>query len=312
MKRFYSLFTLSCILFTTTAFAQLKFTVKAMPDADTYGVYLKPCGDITPSSNTITGTGQATVVLPKGNNLINFKTYAGVWVESGDISGPEESPNNNYFSYGFLADSPQIVIEASKETLLFTFEVDGTATGAPKMLDNDTDPFASFPNSVNSNPGNEMSMLDFGVSPVGYYYYSGNYTIDDPASCQTVIDTTQTEPTDTTLTEPTDTTLTEPTDTTSNTGGTTTPTLEESIGNEMFTLAPNPTSHWVNVTFSTIVNYSEGTVRLWTVHGIVIGEMVRNGQGKMTLNVGALPNGIYYISYESEGKVLQRERFLKQ
>ena len=309
MNKLHLLLAACCILLTSTAFSQLKFNIKAMPDADTYGVYLKPCGDLTPSSNTITGTGQATVVLPLGNDANNLKAYAGVWTESGAVSAPDEAPSKNYFSFGFLADSPKIVVEAGKETLLFTFKVEGSALGAPQLLDNDTDPFANFPNSANSNPGNEISMLDFGVSPVGYYYYSGNFTDDDPTSCTGIVDTTIVEPTDTTIIEPTDTTQI---DTTMTGGGTTTSAWNQVAEKEVFILSPNPTSFWVNVEFSNVAAYSQGKIRLWTAQGISIGEMVRNGQKKLTVNVGGLPNGFYFISFESGGKVLQRERFIKQ
>ena len=158
MNRFRLLFSAVGIFLTATAFSQLKFEVKSMPDAYTFGVYVKPCGDVMPSANTITGTGQATVILPVGSNVTNLIAVSGVWVENSSVSGPAEAPNNNYFSYGFLADSPQIVYQAGEETLLFTFKVEGG--GQPTMLDNDNDPFAIFPNSLGSNPGNEMSVID--------------------------------------------------------------------------------------------------------------------------------------------------------
>ena len=204
-----------------------------MPDAGVYGVYVKPCGDIMPSASTITGSAQVTVVLPIGNDIKDLSLYAGVWQQNATVSGPEESPNKNYISFGFLTDSPQILLEVGKETLLFTFEIDGNAT-EPKLMDNNQDPFAVFPNSLNTNPGNEMSILDIGASPVGYYYYAGNYFDDDPKSCTVTVDTTNTETTDTT----------------SNNGETPTSTLDE-IGEEFyFTLSPNPTSQWIKVDFS--------------------------------------------------------------
>ena len=140
-----------------------------MPDAYTYGVYVKPCGDLMPSTNTITGTAQVTIVLPLGNNVTELTPTAGVWVDGGTVSGPVEAPNNNYFFFGFLSDDPQIQYSTEEATLLFTFKVEGTAE--PELFRNGEDPFGIFPNSMNSNPGNEISVIDVGVSPVGYYYY---------------------------------------------------------------------------------------------------------------------------------------------
>ena len=289
MNRFYLLLTTCCILITTTAFSQLKFNVKAMPEAYTFGVYVKICDATVPSTNTITGTGQATIVLPLGNNATDLQSLGGVWQESGSVSGPSESPNKNYFSFGFLADSPKIEFEVGQETLLFTFKVEGG--GTPVMLDNETDPFASFPNSMNTNPGNEMSVLDVGTQPVGYYYYSGNYTDDDLASCETQEEVEEVEE------EPTENP---------------TPTLEEIADGAFFTLSPNPTSSWINVEFSDGLAYEDGTVQLLTVHGVKLNEQESDGQSNIGMNVSSLPNGLYFINLESDGRTVQRERFMKQ
>lgn len=291
MNKFHLFTTLFCLLLTTSAFSQLKFNLKAMPDANTYGVYLRPCG-VNPSANTITGTGQVTVILPIGNNASNLKSIGGAWSESGTISGPVEAPNNNYFSFGFLADSPQIVFEAGKETLLLTFVVEGP--GIPTLMDNDTDPFAVFPNSTNTNPGNEMSTLDVGITPVGYYFYSGHYTDDDPTSCEDSSTTNNDDGDD------------------DDDDDTTTSVLEEVNDHAYFSLSPNPTSHQVNINFSQTDNRNEGMVRLWTSTGINLENQTSNGRDKLSMNVDDLPNGFYFISYEVAGEVLQRERFMKQ
>ena len=80
-----------------------------MPEVYTYGVFVKPCDGIIPSDNTITGTGQVTVILPMGNNIANLANHAGLWVDNAALSGPSESPDFNYFTFGFLNDSPKIV-----------------------------------------------------------------------------------------------------------------------------------------------------------------------------------------------------------
>ncbi|MEZ4957319.1 MAG: T9SS type A sorting domain-containing protein [Saprospiraceae bacterium] len=299
-----------CILITCTAFSQLKFNVKSMPDAGTYGVFVKPCGDLTPSANTITGSAQVTLVLPMGNDVASVSQYAGLWQQNATVSGPDEAPNKNYFSFGFLTDNPQIVLEAGKETLLFTFEINGSST-SPELLDNEHDPFAAFPNSLNSNPGNEMSILDVAVNPIGYYYYAGNYSEDDPNSCTVTVDTTVVEPIDSTDIEPVDTTDMEPVDTTTTNGENPTATLNEIGSGFYFSISPNPASDWIKVEFTNKGNKDSGRVRLFTANGVSIGEMKRDGQQKMKWNVSELPSGLYFLSFESDGRVMQRERFVK-
>ena len=144
-----------------------------------------------------------------------------------------------------------------------------------------------IPNSVNSNFGNDLAVIDFGTEPVSYYNYNGNYTDDDPASCSTEIDTT------------------------GNGGENPTSTLEEEAAAFHFSVSPNPASNWLKLDFSKESSNEQGMVRLWTTSGISIGEKERDGQHKMKWNVSNLPSGLYYMSFEADGRVLQRERFMK-
>ncbi len=284
-----------CLLITFTAWSQLKLSLQQLPDGTSWGVYVNTCNAVSPSSNTITGSGQVTILLPLGNDISDLVNHAGLWDENATVSGPEEAPGLNYISIGFISDSPQIVYMPGEGTLLFSFSVEGNAPGEPQLIDNETDPFADFPNSLNSNPGNEMSVLDIGTVPVGYYYYTGNYTGADDAGCAGVVDTTIVDPPDTT-----------------GGNGNPTSTLEQMNEEKYFTLAPNPTSEWITLHFGARSVKTNGQIKLWTASGISIGQLAKNGQSRMTLNVGALPNGLYFLSYESEGRLLQQERFMKQ
>jgi len=281
-----------CILIASTSWSQIKFSLKQMPDGSSWGVYVKTCNSVSPSGNTITGSGQVTIVLPMGNDIRGIVNHAGLWNENATVSGPDEEPNKNYVSVGFISDSPQILHSTTEETLLFSFGTTGNAPGDPQLIENGADPFTVFPNSVHSNPGNEMSVLDIGVSPVGYYNYEGNYV--DDAGCPTVVDTTVIDVPDTTGNE-------NPTS-----------TLDQLNQEKYFTLSPNPTSEWITINFAGAWSEGKGNVNLWTATGISIGRLEQNGQGKMTFNVGALPNGMYFVSYETDGKVMQQERFMKQ
>ena len=288
MNRFHTLLTAFCILLTTTAWSQLKLNIKQLPDTEHWGVYVKPCGDIAPTANTITGSAQVTVVLPIGNDIENVIQYAGHWMENASVSGPDEAPTKNYISFGFLIDNPQIILERGKETLLFSFDVDGLAEGMPYLINNENDPFASLPNSVTTNPGNEISVLDMGTDPIAYYFYSGNYQDEEDLSCSPVQDTTDSNDNPT-------------------------PTNEQLGGDGFFSLSPNPAIDWIKVDFARHSDMQEsGSVHLWAASGISLGELEKSTHEGMTLNVAALSPGMYFISYEIDGEVLQRERFVKQ
>ncbi len=317
------------------AVAQVHLKVEAISGAaNTYGVYARVCGDVMPSGNTITGSGQVTVIFPAGMTFSNVTPLAGTWMQNALVPSPAEAPNKVYVSMGFLSDNPQIIYQPDTETLLFTFKLTGSSAGAPELIVNGVDPFDHLPNSVSSNPGNELTILDFGVQPLGLYTYEGNYdgntvscngnpqdtTIITPPGDTTTQDTTIiTPPGDTTtqdttiITPPGDTTtqdttiITPPGDTTQQTSGV--KNLEGQ--SDHFNLYPTPAYEWITVKFLN-PGMEGGTIRLFTLNGTSLGEIKRGQKQELTLNVSGLSSGFYLIRYDKDGKTLQHGKFLKQ
>ncbi len=156
----------------SSAHAQLEFKLQLMDDT-TWGVYVRPDTTITPTSSTITGSGQVTLVAPTGFTYSGFTNVSGTWLENARVNAPPENPTRDYISFGFQTDNPQIVYQAGSETLLFKFVRVGSCPDSLYLIENGVDPFDQLPNSANSNPGNDLSVVDYGAS--AYYYYSRNY-----------------------------------------------------------------------------------------------------------------------------------------
>ncbi len=171
--KFYTLFLLFFFLFSSFGFGQLEFKLALMPDSSSWGVYLQPKETINPSTNTITGSGQITLVVPSGYQFGNFESIAGIWEMNSRINSPIENPHKDYISFGFFADNPQIKIQKDHETLLFTLEKVSPCPFEFYLIDNQSDPFAQLPNSIGVNPGNEMSVFDLTLS--SQYFYTGNF-----------------------------------------------------------------------------------------------------------------------------------------
>ncbi len=171
---------MSCLLAMSafSASAQLHLTLRYSITGEAWEVWVKPVG-VNPSPVTITGSGQVTLVAPHGFVLNNLTSFGGLWVQNSRVNAPLENPNRDYLSFGMVTDNPQIVFQANTETLLFSFAKSGICPDTMYLINNATDPFAQFPNSVNSNAGNELSVIDFGVVPPIIYGYGGNY---DPAA----------------------------------------------------------------------------------------------------------------------------------
>ncbi len=160
----------------------LEFKLQLMEDNSTWGVFVKPDNSISPSGRTMTGSGQVTLVVPAGFSYSNFKNHGGTWAENARVNNPIEAPGMAYVSFGFITDEPRINLFPNGETLLFTFTCDAMSFGNIALIDNENDPFVA-PNSFNSNPGNDLGVIDLG-NPDGmlYYIYARNYGGDHRAA----------------------------------------------------------------------------------------------------------------------------------
>lgn len=183
---------LSCCLFffafSFSIFAQpgdmggLQFKLQLMDNQGTWGVFVIPDNTISPSSNLNTGSGQVTIVTPVDFNYTNFQSLAGTWVQNARVNAPVEATDKAYISFGFVMDEPKIQLYPQEETLLFTLESATTYAGEIQLIDNENDPFLP-PNSYNSNPGNDLGIIDFSSSDgLVYYTYTSNYTNDQQNS----------------------------------------------------------------------------------------------------------------------------------
>lgn len=156
-------------------FSQIDFKLQLLPDGTKWGVYADPRPNINPSAITITGSGQITIVAPVNFTLIDLTPVSGNWASNAVINGPIENPTKSYISVGLVSDLPQIVYSSTNATLLFTFKKPtNSCPNELYLIENADDPFDQLPNSVNSNPGNELTVLDFGTMPPAVYEYGQN------------------------------------------------------------------------------------------------------------------------------------------
>ena len=158
--------------------SSLEFKIQLLDNNGTYGVFVMPDHTISPSGKTQTGSGQVTLVTPTNFDYTSLKNHAGTWVENARVDAPAEAMDKSYVSFGFVVDEPRIKLFPNEETLLFTFTCDADFTGQISLFDNENDPF-NTPNSYNSNPGNDLGVIDLGASGgMAYYTYARNYNTD--------------------------------------------------------------------------------------------------------------------------------------
>ena len=159
-----------------SAQSALNLKLQLMPDSTSWGVYVKPDSTISPSPSTVTGSGQVTIVAPNDFVWNNLTNHAGNWSNNATVTGPSENPDMTYYSFGLVTDNPHITYYPDSAILLFTIKKVSSCPDTLYLIDNEEDPFApsaGFPNSINSNPGNEMSVFDY--INIEFYGYAGNY-----------------------------------------------------------------------------------------------------------------------------------------
>jgi len=159
--------------FCTSAFPQIKFKLQWLPDSLAWGVFAMPEAGVSPSSYILVGSGQATVVVPTGTTFVNLKNFSGNWEQNAMVPHPVENPAMDYISFGFMTAEPPLKVYAGEETLLFTFQNGKAEFPEIMSLITKDDPFNIFPNSVNANPGNDITIMDGQTG--GMYNFTGIY-----------------------------------------------------------------------------------------------------------------------------------------
>ena len=157
----------------------LYMTVQLLEDG-CWGVFVEPIG-INPGE-TITGSGQVTLIFPIDFDWSGLTSVNGLWQAHATVVGPLEAPDLQFVSFGLVQAEPNypIVYVPGQETLLFAFCNDGEECPASMELidcnagNSEEHPFCP-PNSYNSNPGNDLSAIDFGPGGVSFYNFAGLY-----------------------------------------------------------------------------------------------------------------------------------------
>ena len=171
-----ALLCLATASFLTAQIPAIELKLQLLPDGESWGVFAKPKEGVSPSAMTITGSAQATVVMPLGFQWSNLQSHAGTWINDVTYPGPIENPGRTYTSFGLVTDSPQIQYAGGQETLLFSFKKEGDCPDSLYLIANGSDWFCqTMGNSVDSNPMNIFEVIDFGSPGVPIYMFSNYY-----------------------------------------------------------------------------------------------------------------------------------------
>lgn len=170
------------LMVSSLTFAQISYKISLDADKITYRVYMKSNISYSGSQARI-GSAQVTIIVPHGatNKFIigqlkgKIVTNNGITSEmlwsSTRVEAPSENISADYLSFGFNNSASPILfdIAANQEIEILSFKNMGMCLGVVSLFNNTNDPFNS-PNSVNSNPGNSISVAGYGFGNA----YQGN------------------------------------------------------------------------------------------------------------------------------------------
>ncbi|MEZ4675842.1 MAG: hypothetical protein R2932_16580 [Caldilineaceae bacterium] len=159
-------------LHATTATDGIEFRI-AYADGN-YEVYMRP--NIAASGPALTLTAQVTLKVPHGVDANRFQltgltsTVVGTeWAETSRIDAPAEDRNADYISLTVAfptGDHQAFHWAAGEEIKVFSFANQGSCQGSVALLSNDDafvpDLALGKRNSANTNPGNQIDVLNLG------------------------------------------------------------------------------------------------------------------------------------------------------
>lgn len=175
------------LLVSITSLGQVSYRVGLDTDNKTYRLYMKSVVSYAGVQAKIS-TAQMTLVVPHNTGSQSFQAsnikgkIVGInqmiWNVS-RVDSPVENQLFDYISFGFSGSGSPIVfdINANQEIELLSFENTGTCNGSVNLIST-TDPFLP-PNSKNTNPGNQITILGHGTSNAYISNYGGS------VNCQT-------------------------------------------------------------------------------------------------------------------------------
>ncbi len=147
----------------------IQFKLQLLPDGEFWGVYARPNADANISLQTVTGTGQVTVVMPAGYQWSSLTNVSGFWQANGVINSPSFAPDKQFCSFGFINDLPKISFRPGEETLLFKFKKEGTCPDDLHLYPSN----GVLPPNSQWNLANDITIIDLDGFEV--YGYDGNY-----------------------------------------------------------------------------------------------------------------------------------------
>ena len=254
--------------------AQIKFKIDYDAESERYAVSIVPEQTLE-FPNNLTGSGQVSLKVPTGLfDLADFQNADPkfIWEMNSRTDSPTEALDYDYLSFGLNSTTTKdVTYIAGTPRVLFTFKNAQGCTGPVKLVENETEEFMA-PNSQHVNIGNQLTVMGIGLSAYGGVVDGGVADCAPELEEETPFNPGSQLPTATTHNVLT-------------------------VGD--FTLFPNPTVDYINVSFDWTADRTDGELVVLDEAGkslLVLPQALAQGENTLKVRVDHLAAGAYLLS----------------
>lgn len=252
-----------------------------------WNVYISPNEDFHPTDFSELTSGRLTIVGSSDfvpSNVISY--VGGDWEPGATLLNAPENPGMNYFTFDLEIDGELFEVQSGEEIILF-----------------------SFKNNLDLCPDSLYILRDFkpaliennelvGISNTGFgeeEFLIGDAYGENAWQCDITIGGNGGSGIDSL-----------------GTGGNGSAAFSKGGFNGQMLISPNPTSGFVEVDILTENNDSPSTIKLLSLQGHTLQTHLAVGRSILLLDLNHLPAGLYFLAWETNGEVVQREKLIKK
>ncbi len=246
-----------------------------------WGVFVQADADFTPPDYTTVSSGRVTIVVPFGFNYTGLSSKAGgKWKPGAVYFNPPQAPGRQFMTFELTPNNNQLLLSNEDSVMLFSFAKTGPCPDTMYLMDN----YVPEPLQPNAFTGTGLGLgfepdVEFGLCSV-LNREGWNCNPAPPAEGLAIP-------------VPFENTL----------------TADEM---DWFRISPNPVESWTEIVLLNEIEDSYPTLRILNVQGQMIAKNTAVTSNKTRLQLDGLTPGVYFIVLEANGKILQREKLMKQ
>ncbi|MEZ4957532.1 MAG: T9SS type A sorting domain-containing protein [Saprospiraceae bacterium] len=254
------------------------YKLKLRPDGQSWGVWVKAVGDFAATGDNYATSGRIVIAATAGFAYYDVQSQAGgTWTPGKYKLNAPETPGISYYTFDLTSNQSILNIQQGNEIMLFSFRRQGDCPAQIYLADEFV-PAGMLPN--------EFTGVDQGSHPNQVFFLGDVYGLNE-ASCsgQNLIANPDNNP-----------------NINSHNG--------QNLTSGEMTIFPNPAGDWLEVRLTDMEMEDTLTHSILTANGAVV-KTFKGHIGGQKIILEDLPKGLYFLTYEVNGKTMGGQKFIK-